>query len=66
MTFSQVPAIYSTIQLSMSAVLGMLGIILLWQYGVEVPNTILVALVALLLMKDAIAMGMSAILNGGS
>jgi hypothetical protein len=65
MTFRQVPAIYSTIQLSMSVVLGMLGVILLWQYGTEVPTSLLVALVALLLMKDAIAMAMSAVLSGG-
>jgi hypothetical protein len=66
MTFNQVPAIYSTIQLSMCAAMGIVGVILVLQNGTEVPNTVLVALVALLLMKDAIAMGMSAILTGGN
>jgi hypothetical protein len=58
-------AIYSTIQISMSAVLGLLGIILLWQYRTEIPNQIIVGIIALLLMKDAIAMAMSAALTWG-
>jgi hypothetical protein len=48
----------------MSAVLGLLGVILIYQYGTEIPNSVIVALIALLLMKDAIAMGMSAVLSG--
>jgi len=64
------PAIYSTIQFSMGGVLALLGAVLLIQFQValqhntEVPVSLLTALVALLLLKDGIAMLMSAILSG--